>query len=113
MDPHPVNPRAVELIEKMLSPENPEANYYAQNWASDIHPLTNDMSVAADDLFCRHFLAGRFRDALIADSGVILLVQQVRAHALGLSSGVQIDGNMHEPERDRPFPDGSNIETKA
>ena len=44
--------------------------------------------IAADDLFCRHFLAGRFRDALIADSGVILLVQQVRADALGFSGGV-------------------------
>ena len=46
MDPHPVNPRALELIEKMLSPQNPEALYYSQQWASDIHPLTNDMSVA-------------------------------------------------------------------
>jgi hypothetical protein len=68
MDPHSVNPRALELIEKMLSPENREANYYAQKWASDIHPLTNDMSVAvanhqvglwelseAFDLSARHF----------------------------------------------------------
>jgi hypothetical protein len=46
MDPLPVNPRALELIEKMLSTQNPEANYYAQKWASDIHPLTTDMSVA-------------------------------------------------------------------
>jgi hypothetical protein len=65
------------------------------------------------EYFCRHFLAGRFRDALIADSGVILLVQQGRADALGFSSGVQIDGNLHEPERDGPFPDGSHIKTEV
>jgi hypothetical protein len=40
---------------------------------------------------------------------MILLVQQIRANALAFSGGVQIDGNMHEPERNRPFPDGSHV----
>src|ERR1700680_1598191 len=57
----------------------------------------------------RHFFAGGFRDALIANSGMILLVQKVRADALAFSGGVQINGDMNEPERNRPFPDGSHI----
>jgi hypothetical protein len=44
---------------------------------------------AADDLVGRHFFAGGFRDALIANFGMILLVQKVRADgALAFSGGV-------------------------
>src|ERR1700730_13457415 len=57
--------------------------------------------------------AGGFRDAPIANSGMILLVEKVRADALAFSGRVQIDRDMNEPKRDRPFPDGSHIRGNA
>jgi hypothetical protein len=65
------------------------------------------------DLFGRHFFAGGFRDALIANSGMILLVQKVRADALGFSGGYRLTGICTSPNATDPFQIALNVETEA
>ena len=67
------------------------------------HEIVPIHHIAADDLLGRHLLARGFRDGLIANSGMVLLMQQVRADALGFSSGVQTDGNSTSPKAIDPF----------
>jgi hypothetical protein len=61
--------------------------------------------VALDDVVEGDFLIGVGIDPLLRDPVAGLAVELVEAHGLAADRGVQLDGHVDEPERDRAAPD--------
>ena len=72
----------------------------------DVLPLL--VLVALDDLLPRHRIPVA-RHALVLHGGQVRLVQHLEADAIRADGGLQLDGDVHEAEGQRAFPDRGHV----
>jgi hypothetical protein len=72
----------------------------------DEHVLARRQLVALDDGLARHLGLVGGRDLLVADAGTGASVDLVEVDALAADCVVELDGDVDQPEADRPAPDG-------
>src|SRR5439155_10420730 len=64
--------------------------------------------IALDDVLLGYLFAGCLVDLLVADTGMVPLIQQVEIETLGRYFGrEQLHSDTHQPETERSFPDSA------
>ena len=74
----------------------------------DHHGLAVVGFVRLGDVAILHDLTAHLTDALVADPAVVLGVHLVELQVVVFGGAIHLDGNVHQTERDRAFPNGTH-----